>query len=822
MHYKLLLLLIFIVTGFPISAQGMLSEETIKSRLTTPYENYFAVNREMIYTQFNKSRYIIGEDIWFTSWILNPENKRLSLTTTKLYVELWSCEKKLVSRKIILVNGGTGSNYIHILDTLLPGTYCFRAYTNWMRNFYDENEFNTQLTIMGPASKTIRVKDTVTDRNTSTTSNESGKIKSKSDYDIQFLPESGHFVEGVDNIFGVKITDPYGHGYMGSGKIVDSLNNEVLNFTTNQLGITNFTLKNTPCKRYKAIVELPNGINHDILLPDPEKLGVVININDLLPNVIWFRFQTNLQTQLLHQSYFLMVHSEGIIYGNFKIGFTANTDVLLNLNRKEMGNGVMYATLFNQDLAPVAERIFYNQNGSSTGRISLSAISILQDSVKLSITTSDSLLNPQITKFSVSVMPDGTTMNRFTSNLLSESRLHPVLKGIIENEAWYFEKPDMERTIALDDLMLTQGWRKYNWPDICRNENKKYPYLFETGFIVNGYLKNWLGKTPGKKSRVSLISPMNSILTSTIVDSVGKFSFTNLYLADSSEVSISAASLTGTNMNQTLQVDIPEVHLNTPEFKPAQEEAVKYEEHYEDIPKTAKGTILLPGVVIVAKQKNPFENNIEVGIMAKQFILTEENSVKYNDVQQILQTVFNVTINQNGSNYSIGMGRGSSGNPRIIIDGMPQPNLDDVPSFVREQIIEDLIHFPLNSLDAIAVDKSGGSGGIGGANGVIVIKSRTTPLFKRNDDSFLLKKIIVKGYAMAKEYFEPKYIIEPDNINFLKYVALYWKPDLLTNVKGNATITFKVPQSLKSILVRIEGINSNGLIFEKEEKIVLK
>src|ERR1035437_113041 len=115
---KFILLSLFLLAAFQVSAQKQLTEDAIKTGLLKPYDNYFTANREMVYNQFNKSQYLTGDDIWFTSWVLNPASKLLSIPTSKLYVELWSSDKKMISRKILYVKGGTASNFMHLADSL--------------------------------------------------------------------------------------------------------------------------------------------------------------------------------------------------------------------------------------------------------------------------------------------------------------------------------------------------------------------------------------------------------------------------------------------------------------------------------------------------------------------------------------------------------------------------------------------------------------------------------------------------------------------------------------------------------------------------------
>ena len=63
------------------------------------------------------------------------------------------------------------------------------------------------------------------------------------------------------------------------------------------------------------------------------------------------------------------------------------------------------------------------------------------------------------------------------------------------------------------------------------------------------------------------------------------------------------------------------------------------------------------------------------------------------------------------------------------------------------------------------------TGGINGENGVIAITTRPKPLFETPGDDTNIKRMIVNGYDNPKEYFEPKYLITPENPDFSKYAT---------------------------------------------------
>jgi hypothetical protein len=143
-----------------------------------------------------------------------------------------------------------------------------------------------------------------------------------------------------------------------------------------------------------------------------------------------------------------------------------------------------------------------------------------------------------------------------------------------------------------------------------------------------------------------------------------------------------------------------------------------------------------------------------------------------------------------------------------------------IDGFKAQEIIE-LLSYPIDMIEAVAVDKSGLDGGREGMWGVIAVTTRTTPLFRMTADTTNLKKLIVKGYAAPKKYFEPKYLISPENPDFSRYATVYWKPEVVTDSTGTASFRFVVPKPIKSIYIKAEGINFEGLIFLHEEKLAL-
>jgi len=229
-----------------------------------------------------------------------------------------------------------------------------------------------------------------------------------------------------------------------------------------------------------------------------------------------------------------------------------------------------------------------------------------------------------------------------------------------------------------------------------------------------------------------------------------------------------------------------------------------------------KGTIQLQEMVVTAQKKSPFADNIYVNMMDRTLELTKENYRQFSTMEMLLQINFGIRSErtQDGS-YHFNMGRGitsfslKANDPLMMIDGL------------KVSDPQDILNFPIELVEAVAVNKDGLGGGMEGSGGTIAIKSRTTPLFENNAELANIKRLTVSGYAAPRKYFEPKYIIQPGTTDYEKFATIFWKPDLVTDSTNSAAFRFYVPRQLHTITVRLEGISFEGKTFLHEQKIAL-
>jgi len=769
------------------------------NEIIQPYIKSSNVLKEQVYIHFNKSCYLPGEEIWFKAYVINPATGLLNPYTRNLYVELYNEKGKLIGSKIMEVKNGTANNVLKIDYREQPGRYTFRAYTKWMKNFYPSVEFDNPLEIVGKSEAKEIVGEDFR-------------------YDVQFFPESGTLLAGTTNKVAIKALNPNGKAIALKGIIYNEKNDSIASFDLGNMGMGQVVLTPENNTVYKAKIILPSGKEETIPLPKVETKGVITSINVFSGNRIMAEVKSNDETIEKERLFYILVHANGNVYQTYTTRLSPEkSSVTFSLDRNSVGNGVNYLTVFDESFHPVCERLFYNHQKEIKGKLDIQS-SPAKDSTEFRLRILNDSVKHNFSRLSISVLPGGTVSNHFTSSLLSDVLLRSGIRGKIENPSYYLEKQDNEHRIAMDLLMLTQGWRKYEWEKITTDKAGNNPgnNNFENGFTIEGTVKNWLNGKENKNSSISILSPKNKLFTVAKVDSTGYFSFAGLSLLDSSRVVVSAASSKGKGWNRTIAASV------NPNYIPDSIIKVRpyiilpddQKEKTEEPIKLMPGAIQLPEFVITERRKKPFENSIYVSPFDRVVEITKEKCLAYSQLKNLLRSEFNVRIEfPPGEDCQIDMGRGSSWT--YVRGQKPVP-----PKVFVDEVEVDpcvLSMFAIEQIEAVSVNKVGNS--FTGDGGGIFIKTRKVPLEWGNSGLTNIKSLLIKGYSPPVKYYTPKYTQTPETEAFQKYASIYWKPDVVIDSTGVITFKFNAPKETDKLNVRVEGISDDGTVFLEEKQL---
>lgn len=753
-----------------------------KVDIDSNYKEYFSSQREVPYLHLNKTTFIEGEEIWFKSYVYNLNNKKLHKNTNNLYVSLYDKKGDLKEKKILYIENGIGTGSFRVDSTFSDNEYYIKASTNWMKNFKEDESYIQKISILK--------------------SNAEIKKTSELKYDIQFLPESGHMLESIENTIGVIVKNSNDEGVkITEGKILDNEKNLITIFTTNSFGIGSFDFIPETGKNYKAEITFSNDskITKDIL--PSENKGVALTIYNPNTTFVSIIIKTNkvTLTDLVDKKYSLYVHN---IAKTIKQEFTFTNETLeynINLNPKKLEPGINIVTLFDDNNRPVAERLFFNYKENSFKKPLISTSKSKTDSTL--ITFSKKIKNNETYYLSASILPEETKSYNPNSNIASKFLIEPFINGQIENPDYYFKNINRRKLMNLDLLLLTQGWSKYKWTDIFNNPPKEL-FENENGFTVKGTTNS------SKRSRsVFLVSKENNLILSTpIIDN--KFTFKKLYLKEDSKISFS------TKQGQRIKQDKFNISyfplkvrdkINPIDIPFSSNKVLESNLNYGSF--ISDDIIALNDVIIESKKQEKDRKILTIVGPSRSFKIDKDSPQDLSIFTYIRQLGFNVNRMSNGG-YSIFTKR-----PSVSLT-QPKPTMVYLDyNLIQDETynsLDQLNYLTLKDFEEVVVSKT--------AFGSVHLFSNFK-IDKKDYRNRFSESYVPFGYATEKEYYQPQYSSFQDSF-FKKNGAINWLPKIKIE---NGKTSFKILNlGQKNIRIFLEGITSDGNIILEDQIIELK
>ena len=121
--------------------------------------------------------------------------------------------------------------------------------------------------------------------------------------------------------------------------------------------------------------------------------------------------------------------------------------------------------------------------------------------------------------------------NKSDDNIRSFLLINSDLKGNIKNPGYYMDTPSPERERHLDQLMLTQGWRRFSVvADILKAESETSKWQAEIEQIITGNVKGWFSRPPRKELEVIAMIPKHNYMQTITTDNNGNFKLVHNYI----------------------------------------------------------------------------------------------------------------------------------------------------------------------------------------------------------------------------------------------------------------------------------------------------
>lgn len=787
--YPLLLLISALVLTSFLSGTDPESN-LLRSILNKLQNQYSWYPQQKTYLHTDKFSYNADERVWFKAWLVDATSHEPDKLSTNLYIDLLNPSGYVVQTRLIRLENGSGHGSFTLQDTVPEGLYRIRAYTNWMRNTGEDYLFHQDIYINNPLFSTYATNFQV--QRIKKAKRQTARMEKN--FNISFHPEGGNLLEGVENLVGFKAINDLGYGVDFSGKLMDKKGKVIHEFTSEHRGMGSFRFTPLKNEKYHVLAEFPGEQEFRFPLPESIGLGVNLSLDHVGKDTIYIKLKSSLlpENYPADTRYHLIAHTRG------NPRFTAEldlkeTDRILPVQKSIFPTGVAHFTIFNSRSNPVSERLLFIQhNDQLKVQINNSkSIAGKREKISSAIRIMDPEGNPAKGNFSLAVVSQ--TKLRNESNILTNLLLSSDLRGNIENPGYYFEGNNLQRESHLEALMLTQGWRRFDWNTVMLNTKRQSNYPIEEGIEISGKITRELFAIPLSDIKVTLtiLNEFNDVYT-TRSDLKGRFSFKNLIYPDTVQVKIEAVRNSGKKnlviyLDQKNPENLEEMNYITRQYlrKPGEEGRWITKKTPEEI----------------EKENDPFyeENNRYPRLHQEpnDVIIMDENLQNYSNVAQIIQgRVPGVMVS--GDNIIIrGVNSFYGGtDPLFIVDGVP----------VDKGFAMSMNPYDIDRIEILKGPETAIYGSRG-ANGVIAIYTKR--------GKFMLKGVLdfeMIGYHTPREFYSPRYeIAGRDELFEDDRTTLYWQPLVKTDSNGQAVVSFYTSDLEEDFEVILEGIDSKGI-----------
>jgi TonB-dependent SusC/RagA subfamily outer membrane receptor len=790
----------------PVAMRGKLLPPDARSgRIATAFAEKFKALAPVVFVHTDKPFYATGDRLWLSAYLLDAATNRRPLGETAMHADLMTSTGKLVQHQWLKVTDGRATGNFRLSDSLASGTYRLRAYT-------DEDDGQHR-----PAfERTIAVYNLIQGATPKMVADTNQLM-----VDIQVLPEGGRWVVGLPSRLGIKVVMPNGHGISGSGRIITKEGAEITRFTTNRFGMGSVVLTPEAGRAYYAEILCANR-QQVVPLPATESEGLLLSA-DAVSDTNQLKLRILGVNRPAVDSVYVLIQQQGRLVEQLKI-LLQNGVAQVSLPTTLLPAGLNQITLYDASARPQAERLFFLPERQPPVRVIIGfnkARYQPRERAIMSVNLNDDGL-PAVAVLSASIadaaqVPADTAAATVHTHLL----LTGELRGRVEQPNYYVQTNSPETRRALDDLLLTQGWRRVSGTP----STELLGGVSLMGRVLNA--KNQ--PIPGAQVVVASTAANQSFVRSAGANEKGRFRLAGLDVADTLQLMVQLANrelkdIPATEAHIVLERPDTNWKTDTTQAVPnwaalrAQLDAAKSRQEgdaelYRD--KTVK---LLKAVTVRARKLDERPEDIKRMSLhgsADATLTFDDKSPRFPNLYEMIRgRVAGVTVGQAVTGgYSV-LIRGvnsfySSTQPLFLMDGMPIQDTEGTA----------LLAFNPGDIERIEVLKNAGTSaiyGVRGGNGVIAFYTRRfRPDQQKNEAKKGMVPLQLIGYpSVQREFYVPRYDAETHSPALSDRVdrrdVLYWKPLMQTDNEGRSQLMFPLSDVVRMVRVTIQGITNSG------------
>ncbi|MDE7442540.1 MAG: hypothetical protein K2M65_00065, partial [Muribaculaceae bacterium] len=565
MNLRKLISAVFVTSVFTL--YGAVDIDSINARLEHQ-RNVFP--QEKFHIMTDQSQYMGGDTVWMRGFVVDAASHQPLSASKYLYVELRNPFDSIEQRIKLSEHNGIYAGYIPLDANIAEGEYTITAYTRYAQSLGQDYFFRKPINIKSPFSTVREIRPTfhADDKNLNITLDyidratgnaqdytgmsyhtSTGRTREfsagkgsrilklsrdernkgcvlvrynsyskylplpdyKAPFDVTFHPEGGYAVTDAPNRIAFKAIDTAGRGIHVTGRIVDSTGEEVIELTDIHRGMGSFVLIPQTGMTYTAYIsDGTTELKFD--LPEHTDKAPVLHVDNSRASVVC------VATAGPVPSGSAII---GIQRGYLLFAAPAN-GVALNINKSEFANGILQIMLVGPDGNILSERLTFIRHDAPTSTLTshLSAY-LTRTNAKMSLNLEGYKVPDG--NIAVAVTDDNLTSADSSMTITSQLLLQGDIRGHVEDAGYYFRHPSRHTDAALDALMMTQGWTRYDIPAVIHGNYSEPSTTIEFGHEITGSVNTLWRNKPMKDAAISVLAPKYRFADVVTSDENGRF-----------------------------------------------------------------------------------------------------------------------------------------------------------------------------------------------------------------------------------------------------------------------------------------------------------
>lgn len=639
------------------------------------------------------------------------------------------------------------------------------------------------------------------------------------DVDIQFFPEGGELIASVPKKVAFKVVSSNGRGLKSKGVLLDGSGQEIQELEDLHAGMGYFTLNPEANQRYQARFTFENGQTRTVDLPTVKQEGIALSMVGNNEDNLQMAIVANdaFLEKYRNQTFNVIAQSGGVLCYAAQAPLR-DYSLLINLPKERLPTGVVQVMLFTQDGTPLSERLVFVET------FEMLNIEVASDKssyrpkelvrLDLSAVNNDTTF---VGNYSISVTDEQKVAISEDDELtiLSNFLLTADLKGYVEQPNYYFNTANDNRREALDALLMTQGYKRFHYPDLIAGRYPELIFLPELGMEITGTLRLNNGRTV-PNGGLLLSIPDRTFRTDTYTDENGRFRFSNLNFTDSSRVTINARG-NENYRNMVIHVDPSSFPVVTENHDWASgilniDEMMK--SYLDNSRRVFRTDVLIEEVTITAQAPSRSHRDYPViaGLSVPDHQLSGERLSNCHNLLMCLQTaLLGITYDTQSQLFYITRDYNAGGRipVQFFINGMA----------VDVVALNGVMPSDVEGIDIFMKDELGTVSRVHQNNGVVSIYTKSKQDLGERMSLIDIEKLFPKanivdlnplGYMKEYSFYVPKYETqESQDVNDFRS-TIYWNPTVVTDENGKVSLQFYNADGRGSYRVVVEGFDASG------------